>query len=133
MAAAIHEVDPTRRVTLGDLVASTFLDAPLTCTKADGLYYYSLHLYPSDLGTPAWTSWQSESWRKRIASLPDDANEVMIEEALPGVLLSEMFPGEPVRGGCPLVNVSCVDQWPALLRTYISSTSPRAKGWMSLK
>jgi len=63
--------------------------------------------------------------------LPDDDNEVMIEEALPGVLLSEMFPGEPVRGGCPLVNVSCVDQWPALLRTYISSTSPRAKGWMS--
>jgi endo-1,4-beta-mannosidase len=49
MAAAIHEVDPTRRVTLGDLVASTctFLDAPLTCTKADGLDYYSLHLYPS--------------------------------------------------------------------------------------
>jgi len=64
MVAAIHEVDPTRRVTLGDLVASTFLDAPLTCTKADGLDYYSLHLYPSGNAS---LDELAESWRKRIA------------------------------------------------------------------
>ena len=128
MAGTIHDVDPTRRVTLGDLVASTFLDAPLTCTKADGLDYYSLHLYPFGNAT---MDELAESWRKRIASLPDDGNAVMIEEVLPANLLAEAFPGEPVPGGCPQVNVSCVDQWPALLRTYITSTSPRAKGWMS--
>jgi hypothetical protein len=122
-AAAIHHVDSTRRVTLGDLTASIFLAAPLSCTKADGLDYYSLHLYPQGNAS---LDELAESWRQRIASLPDDGNDVIIEETLPAILLSEMFPGEPVsRSG------GDVPEWAALLRTYIGSTAPRTKGWMS--
>ena len=44
MSGAIKAVDQTRRVTLGDLKASLQLTAAPSCTKEDGLDYYSLHV-----------------------------------------------------------------------------------------
>jgi endo-1,4-beta-mannosidase len=44
MSGTIKALDPTRRVTLGDLKASMQLTGAPSCTKEDGLDYYSLHV-----------------------------------------------------------------------------------------
>jgi endo-1,4-beta-mannosidase len=137
MSGTIKALDPTRRVTLGDLKASLQLTGPPSCAKEDGLDYYSLHvstryrsieltestverhdslltarmilpqLYPHGNDTAAQLA---EKWSQRIATLPDDGLPVIIEE---------MY---PLGGSAP---------WSDILQVYINSTSPRTVGWMS--
>ena len=106
MASLIHGVDETRRVTLGDLRLSSGGDP--TCTTADGLDYYSLHLYPQAAAKHNMTL---ETWlRNRMAAVPQDGAAVVIEE---------MFPLGGAAGA----------SFAEILRDYVKA--PRATGWMS--
>lgn len=109
MSAAIKSVDPSRRVTLGDLAASLSPSGPPSCSAEDGLDYYSLHLYPHGNDT---LGQLMEKWKRRIDTLPNDGRPVIIEE---------MYP----LGGAPGIS------WTDLLQAYITSTSPRTVGYMS--
>ena len=115
MAGLIHGIDKQRRVTLGDLQLSTggsMQEPPeATCTTADGLDYYSLHLYPQ---AAVQNNASLGDWlRNRVAAVPDDGAKIVVEE---------MFPlGAPPSFGSPA----------EILRTYLSAMGPRTVGWMS--
>jgi hypothetical protein len=120
MSSAIKAVDSTRLVTLGDMAFSAE-GAPLQCTLADGLDYYSLHPVPAKtagMGLAALSAF----YRGVIERLPDDGGEVIIEEMYP-------FPGAPGDGGW--LGPGGVAGAGALLEMYINATRPRSVGWFA--
>lgn len=114
MSTTIHDIDPARRVTVGDLGLS--LGGQPTCTVGDGLDYYSVHLYPSHAGgagddnASAVKDW----WRHVMGNVPDDGAPVVVEE---------MFP----LGAPP----DLASNLSLLLDLYLNATRPRAQGWVS--
>lgn len=122
MADAIKAVDPTRRVTLGDMAYSSAGAPGLQCTTADGLDYYSLHPEPQDTAAVKSVEELRKFWAGLIAGLPDDGAPVVIEELYPD-------PGAPGNNGW--LGPDGLGGELELLRAYVAATSPRAVGWMA--